>query len=38
VDRGTKAAAEVVLESNPQLKTIHSKASVAKVIEKAQGS
>lgn len=36
VDRELKAAADVVLESNPQMRAIHSKESVQKIIERAK--
>lgn len=36
VDRELKAAADVVLECNPQMRAIHSKESVQKIIERAK--
>jgi len=37
VARSVKSAAEQALEANPQLRAVHSKGSVQKLIEKAQG-
>jgi len=37
VARSVRSAAELALEHNPQLKAVHSKGSVQKLIEKAQG-